>query len=348
MTVTARPPEPPKEGRRRGGAALLDAVLRFRALGLVVALVLLVATTWLANSRFLSAQSVRDILLSTALTLLLACGMTMVVVGRGIDLSVASVLGLSAFGTATVLADHPGLPVPLAALVGVGIGAACGAVNGVVIAYGRVPALVATLGTLYVFRGLVYFLAGGSRISAGELPRGFLDFGTARVLGVPWLFLIAVAALLAVGEFLRRHRAGRDLYAIGSHEEAARLAGIPIPSRLLLAYVVSGTLAGLGGVLYAARYGTVDASAGYGMELDIVAAVVVGGVAIFGGSGSVFGAALGALLLTVINNALPVLGVDPFWQRAVVGALIIAAIALDRLVALRVAASLRGRDADVH
>ncbi|MDT0269686.1 ABC transporter permease [Streptomyces sp. DSM 44915] len=326
-------------------------MFRFRAAGLALALVLLVGGTWLANDRFLSQQSVRDILLATSLTLLLSCGMTLVVVGRGIDLSVASVLGLSAFGTATVLSEHPGLPVPVAALVGVGIGAACGAVNGVVIAYGRVPALVATLGTLYVFRGLVYFWAGGSRISAGDLPRGFLDFGTARVFGVPWLFVIAVAVLFAVGTFLRRYRAGRDLYAIGSNGEAARLAGIPIPARLLLAYVVSGTLAGLGGVLYAARYGTVDASAGYGMELDIVAAVVVGGVAIFGGSGSVYGAALGALLLTVINNALPVLGVDPFWQRAIVGGLIIAAIALDRLVAARVAASLRTlrrRDADVR
>ncbi|WP_049566565.1 ABC transporter permease [Streptomyces sp. SBT349] len=345
---TAPPPGEPGEPDTRTGSAALDAVLRFRELGLVVTLVLLVGATTVSNANFLSQQSIRDILLATAITLLLACGMTLVVVSRGIDLSVGSVLGLSAFGTATLLREHPGLPVPVALLVGVAIGAACGAVNGVVIAYGKVPALVATLGTLYVFRGVVYFWAGGSRISAGDMPRGFLDFGTARILGVPYLFLIGLAVLVVVGQFLRRYRTGRDLYAIGSSGEAARLAGIGINSRLMLAYVASGALAGLGGVLYAARYGTVDASAGTGMELNIVAAVVVGGVAIFGGSGSVYGAALGALLLTVINNALPVLGIDQFWQRAIVGVLIIAAIALDRLVALRVAESLRKKDSHVR
>jgi rhamnose transport system permease protein len=207
---------------------------------------------------------------------------------------------------------------------------------------------VATLGTLYVFRGLVFFLAGGSRISAGDMPRSFLGLGTARLLGVPYLFLVAAAVVVAVGVFLSSYRAGRDMYAIGSNPEAARLAGVSTGRRLLVAYVLSGALAGLGGVLYAARFGTVDASAGSGLELNVVAAVVVGGVAIFGGSGSVYGAALGALLLTVISNALPVLSINQFWQQAIVGALILGAIGLDRLVALRVAASLERKGSHVH
>lgn len=335
------------QAETKTGSSRLDAILRFRELGLVVALVALVAVTTSANSRFLSQQSIRDVLLATAITLLLACGMTMVVLTKGIDLSVGSVLGLSAFGTATLLSEYPSLPWPVAMLAGIALGAACGAVNGVVIAYGRVPALVATLGTLYVFRGIVYFWAGGSRISAGDMPGSFLDFGTARLLGIPYLFLIAVLIVLVVGQYLGRYRSGRDLYAIGSSEDAARLAGVSINRRLLQVYVASGALAGLGGVLHAARFGTVDASAGSGIELNVVAAVVVGGVAIFGGSGTVYGAALGALLLTVINNALPVLGIDQFWQRAIVGALIIAAIALDRLVALRVGRSLRKKDSHV-
>lgn len=338
MTTTTSPAvAPPREDvwvRR------LRALFGARILGLVLALAILVGVTAALNPRFLSGQSVRDILLAAAITVLLASGMTMVVLTRGIDLSVGSVLGLSAFGTATFMSEYE-LAVPVAVLLGVGIGAVCGAVNGALVSVGGVPPLVATLGTLYLFRGIVYFWAGGSRISAGDMPRGFLDFGTGRVLGMPYLTLIAVLAAVAVGIHLARYRAGRDLYALGSSPEAARLAGIPATRRLMTAYVVAGVLSGIGGVLYAARYGTVDASAGNGIELDIVAAVVVGGVAIFGGSGTVLGAALGALLLTVINNALPTLGIDQFWQRAIVGALIIGAIALDRIVAVRVATASR-------
>jgi rhamnose transport system permease protein len=338
----------PPQSHSQTGSSLLDAVLRFRALGLVVALVAIVAVTTAVNPRFLSTQSIRDILLATAITLLLAIGLTVVVLTRGIDLSVGSVLGLSAFGVGTVLQNNPGIPVPVAMLVGLLIGAACGFVNAAIVAFGKVPPLVATLGTLYVFRGIVYFWAGGSRISAGDMPRGFLEFGTARILGVPYLILIGLVVLVIVGAFLSSYRAGRDMYAIGSNPEAARLAGVPTTRRLLTAYILSGALAGLGGVLYAARFGTVDASAGSGLELAVVAAVVVGGVAIFGGSGTVYGAALGALLLTVISNALPVLNINQFWQQAIVGALILAAIGLDRLVSLRVAAALTRKDSHVH
>jgi rhamnose transport system permease protein len=144
---------------------------------------------------------------------------------------------------------------------------------------------------------------------------------------------------------LRSYRAGRDLYAIGSDPDAARLSGLPVGRRVFFAFVTSGALAGLAGALYAARFGTLDANAGLGSELNVVAAVVVGGVAIFGGSGSVYGAALGAVLLTTIGAALPVLGVSPFWQRAAVGALILVAIGLDRALAVRVANRLKERRA---
>jgi rhamnose transport system permease protein len=337
-----------KQQAPRTGSTALDLLLRFRALGLVIALGLLVLVTAIANPRFVSAQSIRDILLAAAITILVATGMTIVVITRGIDLSVGSTLGLSAFGVASLLRDNPGIPVPVAMVVGLGIGAACGLVNAAVVALGKVPPLVATLGTLYIFRGLVYFWAGGERISAGEMPRTFLDFGTARLFGIPYLILVALVVVVIAGVFLSSFRSGRDMYAIGSNPEAARLAGVRTTRRLLTAYVICGALAGLGGVLYAARFGTVDASAGTGLELNVVAAVVVGGVAIFGGSGTVYGAALGALLLTVISNALPVLSINQFWQQAIVGALILAAIGLDRLVSLRVAASLRKKDSHVH
>lgn len=345
MTLLTQPTE--SAAGTKTGSTLLDMVLRFRALGLLVALAAMVVVTSAVNSRFVSQQSIRDILLGAAITMLLAIGMTVVVLTRGIDLSVGSVLGLSAYCTASLLESNQGLPVPVAMLVGLLIGAGCGLVNGVVIHFGKVPALVATLGTLYVFRGVVYYVAGGSRINAGDMPAGFLDFGTARLFGVPYLIIVSLVVLVLVGVFLARYRAGRDMYALGSSPDAARLAGIPAGRRLLTAYVLCGALAGLGGVLHAARYGTVDASAGSGLELSVVAAVVVGGVAIFGGSGTVFGAALGALLLTVISNALPVLSIDQFWQQAIVGALILGAIGLDRFVGLRVAASLRKKGSHV-
>jgi rhamnose transport system permease protein len=324
----------------------LDVVLRARQLGIVLALAVLVAVTTISNPRFLSGQSIRDILLNTAILAVLAVGQAVVVITRNIDLSVGSVLGLSAFTVGTLLQNN-NLPVILALLVGAGVGVVCGGVNGVLVRYGNVPALVVTLGTLYVVRGVTYFWAGGSQINADELPSGFLNFGNATLLGIPYLVLLAVLVLVVTGVVLRSYRMGRELYAMGSSPQAARLAGIPVGRRTIGAFVVSGGLAGLAGVLFAARFGTIDAAAGTGYELNVVAAVVVGGVAVFGGSGSVWGAALGALLLTTIGSALAVLEINQFWQQAIVGALILLAIGADRLVAARVAASLKKRGSHV-
>jgi rhamnose transport system permease protein len=316
-----------------------------REFGILLALALLVAVTFAVNTRFLSAQNVKDLLLGSTILAILAVGQSIVVITRNVDLSVGSVLGLAAFATGSLFVSAPRTPIPLAVLAGVALGAACGAVNGGLIAAARVPALVVTLGTLYVFRGLDYTWASGRQVNAADMPGAFLRMGTASLLGVPVLALFAVAVLLLAGFGLRSYRSGRELYAIGSDPAAARLSGIPVGRRVFWAFVTSGALAGLAGVLYAARFGTLDANAGLGLELEVVAAVVVGGVAIFGGSGSVYGAAVGAVLLATIGSALPVLGVDPFWQRAAVGALILAAIGLDRSLAVRLARRLRGRRA---
>lgn len=338
-TATATPP--------RTGSSSVSLLLRFRELGIVLAIVLLVAVTAISTPRFLSAQSIRDILLGAAIAAVIATGEAVVVITRNIDLSVGSVLGLSAFATGTLLRDHPGLPVVLALLFGVAFGAVCGLVNGALVRYGGIPALVVTLGTLYVFRGVGYFWAGGQQINADKLPATFLSFGTATIFGVPLLALLALVVIIVAGVAMRSYAFGRQLYALGSDPAAARLAGIRVGALTLGAFVVSGALAGLGGVLFAARFGTVDAAAGTGYELTVVAAVVVGGVAVFGGSGSVYGAALGALLLTTIGSSLPALSINPFWQQAVVGALILLAIGTDRLVATRVATALRRRSSHV-
>jgi rhamnose transport system permease protein len=323
------------------------SLLRTRELGIVLALVLLIVYTTANNHRFLSGQSIRDNLLNTAILAVMAAGEAVVVITRNIDLSVGSVLGISAWSSATLVSDHRGLPMIVPIVVGLLVGAVCGLLNGVLVRYGKVPALVVTLGTLYIYRGITYSWAGGRQVNADKLPQHFLGFANASILGVPWLVLIAVVVVGGISVLMRNYRAGRELYAMGSSPQAAELAGIRVARNLLGAFILSGALAGLAGVLFAARFGTVDAAAGTGYELNVVAAVVVGGVAVFGGSGTVWGAGLGALLLTVIGSALAVLDINQFWQQAIVGFLIILAICADRLVAVRIARSLRKRDAHV-
>ena len=342
MTALATPPTavvPSSPATSR-----LAAVLKIRELGILLAIAALVVITTASNPRFLSSQSIRDILLGTSILMVLAVGQSVVVITRNIDLSVGSVLGLSAFAVGSLLQSRPGTPVVLALLAGLAFGAACGLLNGILVRFGNVPALVVTLGTLYIFRGTGYFWAGGQQINADELPKSLLHFGTGSVIGIPYLVLLALLVLAVTAIFMRSYRTGRELYAMGSNPEAAKLAGIASGRLTLAAFCYSGALAGLAGVLFAARFGTIDASAGSGKELEVVAAVVVGGVAVFGGSGTVAGAALGALLLTVIGSALPILQVDQFWQQAIVGALILLAIGTDRLVSVRVARSLRKAD----
>ncbi len=323
----------------RGASPVLQGlrtVVTAREFGILLALVLIVVAATVRNPSFVfSNDGSRDLLLTPAILVLLAIGQSIVIITRNVDLSVGSILGLSAYLVGSMFVAAPGLPYPLAILAGVLLGALLGLVNGALIAVAKVPALVITLGTLYAFRGINVLWAGGDRINAGDMPDDFLALGTARLLGVPYLTILALAVLVAAGWYLRNLRSGRELYAIGSDPAAAHLYGLPVSRRVFAAFVVSGALAGLAGVLYAARYGTVSSQAGGGFELNAVAAAVIGGVAIFGGSGTVWGAAIGAVLLLTINRALPILGVPAFWQRAVVGALIIGAIILDRFLAVR-------------
>jgi rhamnose transport system permease protein len=317
-----------------------------REFGIALALALLIAVTAIKTPRFLDGQSVKDLLLNSTILVILAVGQAIVIITRNVDLSVGSIMGLTAFAAGYTFQSASGTPIVVVFAMGLAMGAVLGAVNGALVAVTRVPALVVTLGTLYVFRGVDYLWATGKQIVAGDMPDAFLALGTRSVLGVPVFALFAVVVVTIVGYYLRTYRSGRELYAIGSQPDAAVLSGIPVGRRVFSAFVANGVLAGLAGVLYSARYGTLDANVGIGIELDVVAAVVVGGVAIFGGSGTVFGAALGALLLTTIVKALPLLGLTVFWQPPAVGALLLAAIGLDRALAVRAASRLKGRRAN--
>jgi rhamnose transport system permease protein len=320
---------------------IFNTIVRSRELSIFLVLVAVVVVATTKNNDFVfSHDGWRNFLLNPSILVLLAIGQAVVIITRNVDLSVGSVLAFTAYLTGRLFIDQPGLPIAVVALVAVLAGALLGLVNGVLVAFFKVPALVITLGTLYIYRGIVLTWAGSNRINAGDLPKDFLSLGTKTILTIPVLTIVALVVLAAVGYYMYTARGGRELYAIGSDPDAAVLYGLSVRRRILLAFVLSGALAGLAGVLYAARYGTISSSAGLGIELQAVAAVVIGGVAIFGGSGTVWGAAIGAFLLVTINRALPSLGIEDFWQRAVVGALILGAIVLDRVLAARQARKL--------
>jgi rhamnose transport system permease protein len=340
VSVQAATPAEAARARR-----LTELVLRVRELGIVAALALLITVTAILEPRFVEANSLRNLALNASIFAILAVGQTLVIVTRNVDLSVGSVLGLSAYLAGDLLSGNADMPIPLVFVLGIALGAACGLLNGVLVTWGQVPALVVTLGTLYAFRGIAFLWTGGQQVNAETLPDSFLNLGSDSVAGVPILVLIALVIVILVGQWLRDYRPGRELYAIGSNPEGARLAGVRSDRRVLAAFVLAGALAGLGGVLFTARFGTVDATAGVGYELTVIAAAVVGGVAIFGGTGTVYGAALGALLLGTITSSLIVLRVPAFWQQAAIGALLLIAIALDRFVAIRIETALRRRSA---
>lgn len=338
MSTQARkaPASPAPPTQRSGVAAAVGRLANAREASILLAVLLIVAAATFKNPNFLfSTDGYRDLWLTPSLLMLVAIGQAVVLITRNVDLSVGSVLGLSAYLTGRLMVDLPGLPVVAVMAIAVAFGALLGFINGALVAFAKVPALVITLGTMYAYRGINVLWTGSSRIDASDMPKPFLKLGTAQVLTIPVLTIIAVIVLIMVAWWMRNTRAGRESYAIGSDPDAAVLYGLPVTRRVLTAFVLSGALSGFAGVLYAARYGSINSQAGSGWELDAIGAAVIGGVAIFGGVGTVWGAAIGAILLMTINRVLPVIGVPDFWQRSVVGVLIIGAIVLDRVLALR-------------
>lgn len=321
---------PPLAGRI-GLERTLALVARLRELGILVALAAIVIVVGIQAPRFLSVSNFEQILLSVSLIAIVAVGQTSVVLTRNVDLSVGSVVGLVAFVTADLLKEHA-LGVPGAILAGCSLGLGLGALNGLIITVGRVPAIVATLGTLYAYRGLDFLIAGGKQVSAIDLPNSYLRIASSSVIGVPTLIVFAAVAAAIAAYLLRYSGTGRELYAIGSNPTAAELVGIPAQRLVFGAFLVSGLLAGVAGVLWGSRFGTINAFAAGGLELQVIAAVVVGGVNIFGGSGTVLGAVLGAALLGTIENALRILHLSQFWLQAIDGAVILLAVGTDAAI----------------
>lgn len=314
--------------------SLVSKFFRIRELPVFLALVIVVLITGSANPEFFTLSGFQDVTLGVAVVATLAVAQTLVIVMKHIDLSVGSTIGFSAYliGDASSKGHGFWYCMGLALALGLAVGAA----NGFMVAYLKLPSLVVTLGTLYIVRGIFNEVAGGNTITEDMVPGPINFIGLNTFFGIPYLFLVAFILMLIVGFVMKRIRSARDLYAIGSNLLAAELGGIPVARRVFLAFLATGAVSGLAGAVLLARFNTAAANSGNGLELSVVAACVVGGVAIAGGVGSVYGAVIGAVLLQAITMALGALGVPQFWQLAVNGTLLIAAISLDRYLSTRV------------
>lgn len=310
------------------------AVGRYRELSLLIVMLALGALVAIQAPRFVSVSNLAQVSTLASIIAVAAVGQALVIITRNIDLSLESTIGLVAFVVADLLANQI-LDVPLAMAAGIGLGLLLGMGNGVLVAVFRIPAIVATLGTLSIYRGLSFLLAGGRQVTLTQLPDAYTDAARASIYGVPVFLLIAIGTVVVIGVALRRTRFGRQIYAVGSNPEAATILGIRTGLVIFVAFALAGLLAGIAGVMWGMYFGTINATAATGSVLQIVAACVVGGVAIFGGSGTVVGAGLGALFLGFIQNALIILRLSQFWLGAIYGIVILVAVAADAVIVRR-------------
>lgn len=285
-------------------------------------LVVLFVGLGLASDRFLAWDNFANIARQVSVNAIIATGMTLVIITGGIDLSVGAVMTLAmTFGAGAMLS---GVPVPLAVALALLTGAVCGAVNGVLIAYARLPAIIVTLAAMEIPRGVALLYTGGYPLTG--LPERFGPIGRGEVFGLHVPTLVMLGVMVGAHVFLTRFAAGRALYAIGGNEDAARLSGLPVRRYKLLAYVLSGLGAAIAGVVLSSRLMSGQPNAGIGFELDAIAAVVLGGTAISGGRGSIVGTLIGAVTLGVLNNGLNLMSVSPYTQKILKGAIILLAI----------------------
>jgi rhamnose transport system permease protein len=316
---------------------------QIRELSLLVLIVIAVVFFGSRIDSYYSFHTFNRIASSVAIITVVGVGQTLVVLTRNIDLSVGSIVGFTAYFVGTLIAHHAGINPMLAALLSIALGAALGVVNGLLVAWGRVPAVVVTLGTLAIYRGVLVDLSNAKTVTADSLPQWLLDLPNLNVLPIGGLDIRALFALALVIVVVFQFGVGylsfaRRFYAIGSNPEAAQLIGLPMKGIVLLAFVICGALAGLGGFMFLARYGNITVEAGRGLELSVVAAVVVGGVNVFGGSGTIVGAMLGAILIGTLEQSLYRLGISEFWLSAVLGLLILLAVASDAIILQRLRA----------
>ena len=308
-------------------------ILQARQAGIIVMLVIFSLAVGAIAPRFLTAETLGIVLLAVPLIMVAAMGEMMVLVARHVDLSIGSILGFSAIAAGMIFRDHPELPLVVGCGVAMLLGGALGAFNGLIVTVFRLPSIIVTLGTLSLYRGLLFILSGARQIDPNDIPEPLIRMAQTSPIGIPWVVIIAFAVALATWLFLTHSQIGRQIYAIGSNPVAAPLRGIRVVPVTILVFTLSGALAGLAGIIYAARFGYVNPGiTGVGFEFTVIAAVVIGGVSVNGGVGTVLGTVMGVLFLGAVQVALPILGVSGFWQNAIYGGIILIALIIDRTV----------------
>ena len=324
---------------------LKDKLPNSRELGLI--LFILVASVFIQtqNSSFLTMVNLTDMLTNTSILAILAVGMMMVLITGGIDLSVGAVVALSGMSSAVFIRDFPNIPVIVAVLVGLFVGLFSGLVLGLLIAKGRILPIIASLGMMNVYRGLTYIVGDNQWVSAFQMTDAFKEIATGSFLGINHLIWAAFIVLAVFYYILNFTRSGRRMYAVGSNEEATAITGISKERTLILVYMLNGLLAGLAGVLWVSKFASAQGDTASGYELNVIAACVLGGVSVNGGVGEISGLITGALLFGILNNALPLLNASTFWEDAIQGVVIVAAIVMNVLMKRRSdAAALKRRE----
>lgn len=322
----ARAPTPAEERAGTWGNAFRRFITRPEAPALIFLAVLLLVFS-LSSDKFLSGSNLESIVISVAVLGTIALAVNQVILAGEIDISTGSMMGLCAVAAGAVATSTGGLILPL--LTGVAVGALAGAVNGFLVTVGRIPSIIVTLGMLYALRGVILLVTGGTWITGIPPEARVLGTGSVLNIGVP---VIVLLVLFLVTEAVSRHSTwGRNVFAVGGNRRAARLAGLPIDRTRFLAFVLVGVFVGIASMIYLGRAGSVQTNTGTGLELQVVAAVVIGGTSIAGGRGSTLAALTGAVIIGVILNGLILLGVPGIWQQAVLGALILLAVATDVL-----------------
>ena len=307
----------------------MSVFLKYREWVLAAIISLMVTGISVYAPAFGTLDNATGVLNDTAFLFMMALAQMVVILTRGIDLSVAANLALTGMLTGIFNEVFPDLPALVYVAVALTIGGGLGLINGSLIALLRIPPIVVTLGTLAIFRGMIVVIGGGSQVNTSDMSASFVGFPKLSFLGLSSVFWIAAIVALLAWFFLSLTRAGRGLYAVGGNPVAARYCGISLPFQQILAYAISGAVAGMSGYLWVARYGVAYVEIASGYELTVIAACVIGGVSIGGGVGTVAGTLLGALFVGVIVNALPVMQVSPFWQMLISGAVILAAVIIN-------------------
>lgn len=315
----------------RSTKTLVKRALARRELTLMALLVILLVPISIRSPQFLSPSNVNRILNDMAILAIVAIGQFYVILSGGIDLSVGSVIAFTGMACGMLNEAHPTISPFVLLLVGIAIGFLMGLFNGVLVAYGKIPPIITTLGTVNIYRGMTFLLSGGSWVTAHELSTAYIAFPRNTFLGISYLLWIAFAALAVFYYFGRFTRTGREIYAIGGNPTAAKFVGVNENKIRVIVFLVSGTLCGLAGALWTARYASAVNEMATGFEMQAVAACVLGGVNFSGGAGGIIGVALGTLFLGVVTNALPVVYLSVFWQTFVQGLIILIALALNTI-----------------